>query len=147
MGPLVSKMSGVQYRGIDIVPKAIEKHKSSFASFPHMSFQVLDVVESPLDSTFRPHLIFSRHMLQHLTNDAAARALQHLRSSSASFLLLTDYPDWLLGGDRNDLPTTADGRIRKLNLRLPPLNMPDPMCVAHDFSESFLAFFNVAPSG
>eukprot|EP01060_Flectonema_neradi_P041240 TRINITY_DN9728_c0_g1_i1.p1 TRINITY_DN9728_c0_g1~~TRINITY_DN9728_c0_g1_i1.p1 ORF type:complete len:458 (+),score=91.24 TRINITY_DN9728_c0_g1_i1:196-1569(+) len=133
----------VDYTGIDIVKSLINKHNDNYEDDIHVSFIHRDIVKEGLPSK-KFDLIFSRHMLQHLTTTDALTILKefhkHAEKYGAAHLLTTTYPDWQA---HVDLDPKSSTRVRKLNLQQPPISLPQPLCWAHDFSFSFLGLWEL----
>eukprot|EP01059_Diplonema_ambulator_P023173 TRINITY_DN38592_c0_g1_i1.p1 TRINITY_DN38592_c0_g1~~TRINITY_DN38592_c0_g1_i1.p1 ORF type:complete len:386 (+),score=91.27 TRINITY_DN38592_c0_g1_i1:777-1934(+) len=132
----------VKYTGVDIVSSLVKAHKKKFSEWGNMDFEARDVVKEGLPKGSYD-LIFSRHMLQHLTTADAITVLRHIYKHAQSrsrptYLLTTTYPDWQA---HVDLDPTSSTRVRKLNLQQPPISLPPPLCWSHDFSFSFIALW------
>ena len=87
------------------------------------------MLENPLDQSY--HLILCRMLLQHLYFREVVDLLSQFSQSNSSFLLTTTFP----GVQHNEeLVTDAEnpGRVRMLNLELPPLSLSPPYCVQRD---------------
>ena len=89
----------------------------------------MDLLENPLNQSY--HLILCRMLLQHLYFREVFDLLGQFSQSNSSFLITTTFP----GVQQNEeLVTDAEnpGRVRKLNLELPPLSLSPPYCVQRD---------------
>eukprot|EP01065_Artemidia_motanka_P051789 TRINITY_DN9190_c0_g1_i2.p1 TRINITY_DN9190_c0_g1~~TRINITY_DN9190_c0_g1_i2.p1 ORF type:complete len:230 (+),score=40.22 TRINITY_DN9190_c0_g1_i2:129-818(+) len=147
MPEILEKFSdSVDYTGVDIVERLIEKHSSRFADTPHVRFLRRDVVAHGLPPG-EFDLVFSRHMLQHLSTGDAMRVLSAVLGAAERqsgrggiHLLTTTYPDWQA---HVDLDVRSNTRVRKLNLQQPPIALPQPLCWAHDFSFSFVGLWHL----
>ena len=116
----------IEYIGVDIVRPIIEHHKKEYKG-SGWTFIQHDIAATPLN--INVDLIFSRQMLQHLSNYETLRVLNHLSRSGSKYLLTTTF----LTTDINvDLPTFKQGRFRKENLELLPFALAPPLCVGKD---------------
>jgi hypothetical protein len=145
----------IHYTGVDIVPEAIKNARNRFPpeKYPTRHFYEHDMVQSPISTIpnhhGRFHLIFLRHVLQHLPTDGVRKALHHIQTYAQQhatdtnarpiFVLTTTYPDWPVPDI--DLHETFFHRMRKLNLQQEPFLLPTPICWSHDYSASFLALW------
>lgn len=111
-------LSGIEYRGIDIVPDLISDNTRKFGS-ERVRFQCADMLKDRLPTA---DLILCRDCLFHYPNKPILRAVRNLIESGSSYLLTTTYPD--LAKNR-ELGTA--GRFRPINLQRPPFNFPEPL--------------------
>eukprot|EP01062_Namystynia_karyoxenos_P014480 TRINITY_DN15209_c0_g1_i1.p1 TRINITY_DN15209_c0_g1~~TRINITY_DN15209_c0_g1_i1.p1 ORF type:complete len:526 (+),score=158.50 TRINITY_DN15209_c0_g1_i1:74-1651(+) len=143
-GVLKRHAERVDYLGVDIVASLIEKHAARYEGSRHVRFEHRDVIARGLPRG-EFDVVFSRHMLQHLTTADALAFLAAVSRKAAEqegglYLLTTTYPDWQA---HVDLDHRSSTRVRKLNLQLPPVSLPSPLCWAHDFSFSFAALWRL----
>ena len=116
----------IEYIGVDIVRPIIEHHKKEYKG-TGWTFIQHDIAARPLN--INVDLIFSRQMLQHLSNYETLSVLNHLSRSGSKYLLTTTF----LRIDTNvDLATFKHGRFRKENLELLPFALAPPLCVGKD---------------
>jgi len=108
-------LDGIQYIGADIVDDLISANREQF---PGVNFEVMNLISDPLP---RVDLVLCRDCLFHLPDALIMQALQNIRRSGSRFLLTTTFA-W------KSLPN-KEGRLgdwRRLNLELPPFNLPPP---------------------
>jgi len=105
------------YTGVDIVPDLIaenrRRHQDSVRRFLH-----LDLVRDRLPQA---DLILCRDCLVHFSFAEIRAALRNFRRSRSSYLLTTTFTHVRENAD------IATGSWRRLDLRLPPLNFPEPI--------------------
>lgn len=110
-------LRGIDYLGLDIVPKQIEQNKNQF---PTMKFEVANVVIDPIRES---DLILCRDLFFHLSNDLVYAAIQNFRKST-KLLLSTSFPKI----EKNDnLPDSPAIMWRPINLMLPPFCLDKPI--------------------
>ncbi|MFF0340489.1 class I SAM-dependent methyltransferase [Kribbella sp. NPDC004875] len=119
-----------RYYGVDIVPSVIEENQKQFAD-EHRQFQVADLTRAELP---RADVILCRDCLVHVSFHDAARMLENFRATGANWLLVNTYPE--IQHNRNQF---TGRNWRRLNLRLPPFDFPEPV-------ESFADGGDVDPS-
>ena len=117
----------VDYTGIDIVPELISNHRKAYRSYP-WKFRLVDVLQHPLQESF--DLIINRMLLQHLYYKDVFKLLKQFSETNSSVLFTTTF----LGTEHNSELDVKDnpGRVRKLNLEIPPLSLSPPLCVVRD---------------
>jgi Methyltransferase domain len=112
-----------RYVGIDIVLSIIEALQQRYRDDGRRSFLVSDLTRDPL-----PHcdLILSRDCLVHFSFKTLKRALRNLKSTGATWLLATTFPEL----ERNEDIEDADWR--PLNFERAPLNWPAPVEIINE---------------
>lgn len=110
-------LPGIRYIGGDIVEEIIDANRDRFSG-PGREFVQVDLLRGPLPPA---DAVLCRDCLVHLCLRDAMRAIAVLRASPAQVLLATTYPQC---GSNRDIVT---GSWRKLNLELPPFNLPPPL--------------------
>jgi hypothetical protein len=117
----------VMYTGCDIVESLITDHQKNF---PQYNFQPLYFVEEKIP---KGELIICREALQHLPIKDIKQALHKFSISSAKYLLATTYlRTSVFRNKRNIRP----GRCRNRNLLIEPFNLPNPLVIYSEQSES-----------
>jgi hypothetical protein len=111
------ELGGVNYVGVDIVPELIDHNRASYGD-GRRTFEVGDVVRDPLPEA---DVVMCRDCLVHLSFADGLRALSNFRTSGASYLLTTTFPDRKANYDKHT------GGWRPLNLCAPPFNLPEPL--------------------
>lgn len=121
-----TELSIDRYIGADIVPELIEDNRRRHAA-PGREFIVADLVEDRLPVA---DALLCRDCLPHLSLRKAAAALENIRRSGCTYLLTTTFPGAVQAN--KDVLT---GGWRKLDLSLPPFNLPEPLRLLEDWSE------------
>lgn len=106
-----------KYVGADIVEALIEANKSKFGR-DGIDFACLDLSK---DNLPKVDLIFSRDCLVHLSFEDASGMLRNFKSSGATYLLTTTFPQ------RSSNADLGNGFWRPLNMELAPFNFPPPI--------------------
>ena len=131
----------VDYTGFDIVSEMIIGHRKNFASkHPDWRFSDRDIVVDGLNESY--DVVLNRQMLQHLYLDDALRFLHAISASGSKFLFITTTSNY----DKNTelaVQGRAAGRSRYLNLELPPISLPPPLCHSLDSGSKYLALFSL----
>lgn len=128
MSRFLKTRNDIEYTGMDIVPAIITNHKHAYKNFP-WKFELQDIVKSPLNESY--DLILCRTLLQHLFYQDAMRVLRSFSQSGSKYLLLTT---WARNPENEDL-SIGDwnpGRMRRLNVELPPVTLTPPRCLIRD---------------
>lgn len=107
---------GIKYIGADIVDELIESNRTNLLQY---EFHCLDITKDKLPNV---DLIFCRDCLFHLPNKLIFKALSNIKGSGALFFLTTSFT-WK-AYPNEDIEV---GRWRRLNLELPPFNLPKPL--------------------
>ena len=115
-------LSGAQVWACDIVPSMIAENKRKYGNLA--CFFRADLVHDDLPAV---DLILCRATLFHLSLAHVAEALANMKRS-AKYLLTTTHV-WVT--ENEDI---ADGQWRRLNLLLPPFNLPPPLLSFYDGS-------------
>ncbi|MCA0366526.1 MAG: class I SAM-dependent methyltransferase [Proteobacteria bacterium] len=118
------------YRGYDIVAPLVAANR---ATYPGYDFERLDITRK---SPSRSDLIFSKDLINHLTNDDAWKALANMFKSGAEILVITSNGET---SPNVDLPKNIGGMSRALNLRAEPFNFPAPL-----YDDGYLAVWEMA---
>jgi len=124
MPTFLAGRTDVAYTGFDIVPSNIENHKKNFSN---LTFKVHDIVSEPLPESY--DLVISRHTTIHLKNGDVKKAVKNFINSGSKYLLTTTYPNIT---ENVELSEDDFGRYRPINLMLPPILLPVPLCITKD---------------
>jgi SAM-dependent methyltransferase len=109
--------SGVVYTGLDIVDSLIASNSARYANSMR-SFRKGDILQYPLP---KADLVLCRDCLVHLSFQDIVRAVDNLKRSGSTYLLVTHF----LGNRKNvDIRT---GQWRPLRLTTQPFNFPPPL--------------------
>lgn len=116
--------SNIDYVGADIVPDIIQ---DNLRAYPTIPFVEMDLINSMLPAF---DLILCRDCLFHFQEKNIFRALKNIKNSGSRYLLTTthtwrSFPN-VVGTDNW---TTDNVFFHKLNLMLPPYNLPPPLLV------------------
>ena len=124
MSEFLSKRSDVIYTGMDIVPDLVEKHKKQYENATsRMSFICQDIASRPLDAQY--DLIFSRHMMMHLMNADALKALKHISDNNVGYVLMTTNHI----SENSELIRNYKRDVHRVqNFELPPYSLIPPLC-------------------
>jgi hypothetical protein len=114
-------LSGIDYRGADIVPDLIDENRQYENANVH--FSNLNLIRDPLPKV---DLIFCRDCLVHLSFADAISALNNIVVSGATYLLTTTFT----GRDKNKNIVTGDWRT--LNLERSPFSLPTPLVTINE---------------
>ena len=128
MSRFLKTRNDIEYTGMDIVPDLIDHHKNSFRH-PSWNFEARDIVKNPIKNRY--DLIFCRTLLQHLYNSDAMKILDNFSKSGSRYLLVTT---WSRNPENQelDIGDWNPGRMRRLNLEIPPVSLPPPRCLLRD---------------
>jgi SAM-dependent methyltransferase len=110
----LADLRAIQYTGADIVPELVRKNILRYGS-PGRRFIRADITRSPLPKS---DLVLCRDGLIHLSFADIERALQTIRESGSTYLLLTSFTDCSRNTD------IATGDFRPLNFCHAPFNFP-----------------------
>ncbi|MBL0926774.1 MAG: class I SAM-dependent methyltransferase [Phycisphaerales bacterium] len=115
-----------EYIGAEVVRELTEANSAAHASAqrPVRRFITADITRDPLP---RVDAILCRDCLVHLSLAHIAAAIENFRRSGSTFLLTTTFPG---GVDANR--DIATGQWRRLDLRLPPFNFPEPVAIFNE---------------
>jgi SAM-dependent methyltransferase len=103
------------YVGVDIVADLIEENRKRY---PERHFEVIDVCKGPLPDR---DLVICRDLLVHLSFADIEAALHNLLAVQGRYIMCTTFPEVTKNVD------IVTGKHRKLNLRLPPFEWPEPL--------------------
>jgi len=130
----------VEYTGVDIIPDLIASHTATFAKYPSWRFVIADIVNNGTE-IFRQgdefDIVLSRSMMMHLFNADVLQILAHLSalgsrqgtSGRPLYLFATSFSGTAVN---KELKRKPRGRFRELNLEIPPVSLPPPLCIARD---------------
>lgn len=106
-----------QYIGADIVASMTEENARRYGN-DSRSFQQLDLIHDSLPKT---DAILCRECLVHLCFDDILKAISNIKSSGATYLLTTHFPE------RKSNTDISTGKHRPLNMQLAPFGWPAPL--------------------
>lgn len=120
-------LTGIHYRGADILPEIIEENTAKYAQRAK-AFTLLDITQDALPLA---DLLLVRDCLVHFSYPDISRFLANLHRSSLTFLVTTTFPE------RKDNWDITTGDWRPLNLDLAPFSFPKPLRL---INEKFKAY-------
>jgi hypothetical protein len=118
----LTEMTGILYTGADVVPEIVQRNLDLYSG-KSRRFVCLNMIVDPVPFA---DLILCRDGLVHLSFADIASALHQMRSCRATYLLATTFDAHT---PNLDIQT---GDWRPLNLQLPPLSFPSPICKIWD---------------
>jgi hypothetical protein len=104
------------YIGADIVKPLIEENNRLHENASR-SFVQLDLLQDTLPQV---DVVFCRECLVHLSFEDIFKAIENIKSSGSSYLMVTQFPAVKLNKD------IVTGKHRSLNMTLAPFNWPQP---------------------
>jgi len=129
MPTFLEQHPGISYAGYDIVDEIIAGNR---ARHQERSFTQLDITR---ETPGYADLVFSKDMLNHLTDKDCWAALANMVRSGATYLMATSNA----GFENEDLPLDFGGMSRLQNLRAAPFNFPEPL-----YEDGYLAMWRTA---
>lgn len=111
----LEKEFAVSYYGYDIVPQAINAHRSTFSSHPNWHFLNVDVVKR---LPTRGDVLISRDLVNHLPLADVQRALSNIKATHSPTLIISNNRDARV----NEEVHNAGGGSRMLDIERPPFN-------------------------
>lgn len=118
-------LESVAYVGADLVEPLIQKNRDMYGS--RGDFIVADLLTDPLPAV---DMIFCRDCLVHLSFREIGLAIRNVAKTNAKFVALTTFPAHSKNED------TVTPYWRALNFQLEPFNLPEPLEMVRDFSDS-----------
>jgi hypothetical protein len=116
----------VKYIGADVVPSLISRNRRLYGS-DGRKFLTLDIMADSLPAA---DVILCRDCFIHFSFRDIRAALVNFKQSNSEFLLATTHT--LVQAHRD----IATGQGRNVNLQLPPFNLPEPLKMIVEDSES-----------
>ena len=113
-------LSGVDYRGFDIVREMVEADNARYGR-SNIRFGCLDVMRDALP---RADLVICRDCLFHYTNRHILRGLRNIRRSMSRYLFTSTFPTVPVNEE-----LYAVGWFRPINLQAPPFDLPEPLAM------------------
>lgn len=111
-----------RYIGADIVPALVDEVQNKYAA-PGREFMVLNLLADPLPEC---DMVFCRDCMLHLAYQDQRKLLENLKASNFKYVMLSTFPKAQANRD------IVTGEARQINLRLPPLGLPEPMLSVPD---------------
>ncbi|CAH1785231.1 unnamed protein product [Owenia fusiformis] len=123
MSRFLATRGDIDYFGMDIVPQLIELHEKKFKDKP-WTFKQHDIAKTALVESY--DIIHCRMMLQHLSASETLKVLENFSRSKSGYLVTTTF-----------LTTPFNKKIDAgsfllLNLEIPPISLPPPLCYQRD---------------
>ena len=126
----VIKNKKIDYLGIDIVDELIEKNISKYQN-KKTNFQVKDIVEYSHKGLV--DLVLIRDLFIHISNKDIAKIIKNLKDFDFKYLAVNCYSNEI----NKDVAT---GQHRKVNLLIPPFNLPKPIYSFKDYENDKFVF-------
>ncbi|MBU2167224.1 MAG: class I SAM-dependent methyltransferase [Alphaproteobacteria bacterium] len=121
MPEVLTAQPGLDYVGYDVVPALIRDNR---LHHPAHDFRLLDITRA---APAHADLVFSKDLLNHLTEADVWAALENMAASGADWLLVTTNR----GFDNVDLDPTVPHASRLLDLEAQPYSLPEPVSGDH----------------
>lgn len=118
---------GITYKGADIVESIVEINNNKYKDVV-TEFVRLDVTKNQLPQV---GLVLVRDCFVHLSNENIYKALQNIKNSGSTFLLMTSFPKW---GNNFDIES---GGWRPINFGITPFYFPDPLEIISEKADFF----------
>jgi SAM-dependent methyltransferase len=126
----VIKNKNIDYLGIDIVDELIEKNISKYQN-KKTNFQVKDIVEYSHKGLV--DLVLIRDLFIHISNKDIAKIIKNLKDFDFKYLAVNCYSN-------ENNKDVATGQHRKVNLLIPPFNLPKPIYSFKDYENDKFVF-------
>lgn len=123
MPVLLREHPEIEYHGYDVVPPLIEENRRRH---PDHRFSVLDITIQP---PARADLVFTKDLVNHLSEKDVWLALKNMVASGSSYLMITNNT----GQENVDLAVGQAHASRFLDLLAAPYSLPQPLYVDHYF--------------
>lgn len=123
MPVLLREHPEIDYRGYDIVPALVNENRSRH---PAHVFSVLDITRQSPD---RVDLIFTKDLINHLSEKDIWSTLKNMVGSQSSYLMITNNT----GMCNVDLEPSQAHASRYVDLLASPYDMPEPIYADHYF--------------
>ena len=125
------KKSEIKYLGIDIVDEIIKKNKKKYEN-EKVKFASFDIINFYTEEKF--DLVFMRDFFIHINNSDIKKILINLQKMNIDYFAFENYDI-----KKNDDVTI--GSHRKINLKLDPFNLEEPMYYFKDYEEDKYIYF------
>lgn len=109
----------VHYSGADVVADLVEKNEAQYSN-EHVRFLHKNMVSEKWE---KADLALCRDGLVHLSFADALQAIEQLKASGCTYVLLTTFPKHVSNYD------ITTGEWRALNMERPPFSFPKPLAV------------------
>jgi hypothetical protein len=132
MPALLARLPPLRYCGFDIVKPILMRNKEKF---PEREFRLLDITTHVPTAA---DLIFCKDLLNHLRDEDVKRAVENMRLSGSTFLLVSNN----CGFSNGPLPDEPSGS-RHLDITAPPFNYRPPLWTLG----GYMSFWRLADMG
>ena len=133
MHELLEKKKEMKYLGIDIVDKIIKENKNKYEN-DKIKFSSFDIVNFHTEDKF--DLVFMRDFFIHINNSDIQKILINLQTMNIKYFAFENYDV------KKNIDVTT-GSHRKINLKIDPFNLGDPVYFFKDYEEDkFIYFYN-----
>lgn len=123
------ELGTVEYTGVDVVGSDLIERNITLYGSDNRHFMVADVTTDDLPKV---DLILCRDCLTHLPNKKVLQALRQFKRSGSTYLMTTTHPKLTENAD------TFTGGYRPLNLERSPFELPVPLMIVGESSDSGL---------
>lgn len=131
MNELLKKNNIIKYLGIDIVDEIIKKNKIKYEN-EKIKFSNFDIISFNTKENF--DLVFMRDFFIHINNTDIKTILKNLQNMNINYFAFENY-----NIKKNEDVIT--GRHRKINLKLEPFSLGDPIFYFKDYENDKYIYF------
>tara|TARA_B100001250_G_C19566834_1_gene685880 strand:+ start:57 stop:791 length:735 start_codon:yes stop_codon:yes gene_type:complete len=131
MNELLKKNNIMNYLGIDIVDEIIKKNKKKYEN-EKIKFSTFDIINFHTDEKFE--LVFMRDFFIHINNADIKKVLSNIQKMNIDYFAFENY-------DISKNEDVITGRHRKVNLKLDPFNLGDPIFFFKDYEKDKYIYF------
>ena len=131
MNELLKKNKIMNYLGIDIVDEIIKKNKKKYEN-EKIKFSTFDIINFHTDEKFE--LVFMRDFFIHINNADIKKVLSNIQKMNIDYFAFENY-------DISKNEDVITGRHRKVNLKLDPFNLGDPIFFFKDYEKDKYIYF------
>jgi len=131
MNELIKKKNNIKYHGVDIVDEIIKKNKKLYEN-ENVKFSSCDIIDFYSQENF--DLVFMRDFFIHINNSDIKKILINLQKMNINYFAFENY----------NIKKNEDviiGKHRKVNLRLDPFNLGEPIYFFKDYEEDKYIYF------
>ena len=126
------KNKEIRYLGIDIVDNLINENKKKYKN-QNVNFKTSDIINFNTEEKF--DLVFMRDFFIHISNFDIKNVLSNIKKMNIKYFAFENY----------DIKNNTDviiGNHRKINLKLDPFNLGEPLFFFKDFeSDKYIYFY------
>ena len=131
MNELLKKNKIIKYLGIDIVNDIIKKNKIKYEN-EKIKFSNFDIIDFYTNENF--DLVIMRDFFIHINNADIKKVLSNIQKMNIDYFAFENY-------DISKNEDVITGRHRKVNLKLDPFNLGDPIFFFKDYEKDKYIYF------